>query len=305
MVALGPGEAMPTNAKGVVVRGALEAAVRDRADALDADVATGGGGGASAKRADARDVARAVLDEVEALTGHRLAADAPLLGARGLNSAGVVHLAAALSTRLGARVAPARIFDFPSAAALARALAGRPEESRESPRAARDRAPRTATFRAAALSFGGGVGNAAALGAAVRWSGDAAGGAPLARWDAWPVASRRLRAAAYGAFFADGAKLFRFDCDRGLGLSVAEARVADPQTFLVLDAGARALRDAGVARGARNVGVFTALMGSDAAALRGRVEDVRSPYELSGCGRGATQSCSTLRQHVLDNRLWV
>ncbi|KAH8095307.1 hypothetical protein JL720_2598 [Aureococcus anophagefferens] len=286
-VFLDDGEPWPTNAKGVVVRGALEAAARDRADALDEVHVVGDGDDDDASSDDAApgpDLRGAILDEVEALTGHRLGADAPLLGARGLSSSGVFALSRALGERLGRTVAPARVFDFPSAAALAGALAGR-----GAPRAAAavERArSAAAAVAAAALSFGGGAGDARAAAAA----GAAAPRAPcLARWAAPPPDARRLRAAAYGTFFADASTLFAFDGGAGLGLGPAEARVADPQTFLVLEAGGQVLEASGaLAGGEKRVGVFTAFMGGDAASLRGPVAvpvgAVNSPYELSGCG---------------------
>ncbi|KAK7242776.1 phosphopantetheine binding protein [Aureococcus anophagefferens] len=276
-VFLDDGEPWPTNAKGVVVRGALEAAARDRADALDEVHVVGDGDDDDASSDDAApgpDLRGAILDEVEALTGHRLGADAPLLGARGLSSSGVFALSRPRVARLRARArSPA-----PSRAAARR---GRPPPSSARAVGRRGRRGRGALLRRRR-------GGAAVVAPPPRW-GAAPGAVPLARWAAPPPDARRLRAAAYGTFFADASTLFAFDGGAGLGLGPAEARVADPQTFLVLEAGGQVLEASGaLAGGEKRVGVFTAFMGGDAASLRGPVAvpvgAVNSPYELSGCG---------------------
>ncbi|MFC8394637.1 SDR family oxidoreductase [Streptomyces sp. NPDC057238] len=225
--------------------------------------------GVNATEAVAADIAEFLRDAVADLLGTRAEAVPVTVALRdlGVDSSGVTRLAGALSERLGRAVPGRLLWQHPTVAELAAALAGEREPGRPAADGRRTTAA-TADEPIALVGLGcrlpGGIETPHALWEALLAGRDAVGEVPRDRWDAdeWfdddPQAPGTM-STRRGGFLDDVAG---FDA-AFFGISPAEAARMDPQQRIALEVAWAALEDARIVPGTlagSRTGVFFGTM---------------------------------------------
>ncbi|HKX31666.1 MAG TPA: beta-ketoacyl synthase N-terminal-like domain-containing protein, partial [Blastocatellia bacterium] len=233
--------------------------------------------------------------------------------ALGLTSREAVMTSGDLEDRLGRRLPPSLLYDYPSIEALVRHLASPvesadPNHSVAPPLPSRPKMPEGAPVEPIAIigmscRFPGGARDPRAFWTLLRQAGDAITEVPPDRWDwrafcdAEPMTPGKINAR-WGGFLPEVAS---FDA-QAFGLSPREAARMDPQHRLLLEIAWEALEDAGLSmerlRGTPS-GVFIGCSNSD----YGRLQ-LKDPFQIDalvGTGNAGSMAASRL-SYWLDLR---